>query len=246
MKQENIISEEKVQKRLNGFTMVPNFVIDLGHFAKLKQNASKVYLVICSHAHYDTRVCSPNRETLALKAGIELGGFFRAREELVNAGLIKTWRHKINSTWHYKVIMTEKEREEELGKVWTKSIGNKSKKGNIRSKSIQRDSKGKFTGRNQSILADPINSTINHQRTESTTKENTIISKYNSNGGSDSACLNSQSSPLKIGLVMKDQEQIKALVKDKDFNEAMEVLCGPVGGLTHSEAYNTMLDLRAA
>lgn len=45
-------------------------------------------------------------------------------------------------------------------------------------------------------------------------------------------------------LVMKDQEQIKELLKDKDFNEAMEVLCGSVG-LTHSEAYNTMLELRA-
>lgn len=67
--------------------------------------------------------------------------------------------------------------------------------------------------------------------------------------GSVSACLKSQTSPSldqsqnpENRLISENQEKIRALLKNKNFEESIGILCEQ--GQTQSEAYNTILELR--
>jgi DNA-binding transcriptional regulator YhcF (GntR family) len=200
----NKLIEEKTLKRTGGWAKIPNFIIDTGIWAKLNPNAKAVYIVILSHAHYQTGVCSPNRETVAKEAGINVDGFFKARQELEEEGLIQTWRRKINCQWNYKIIKTPEEQREALDKLRSKSIANIGKGGNVRNQSIAylKDDKGRFIKsdekvRNESIPPVRNESITNLHRNESITKENIRINtKENSNTGSSSAVFQSQASPV--------------------------------------------------
>lgn len=229
--------EERAQKRLGGFTKIPNFIFDLGFWAKLSPNAKAVYAVISSHAHYETGVCHPVRETITQKAGIHIDGFYKARQELVEAGLIKTWRQKCNSSWHYKVVKTPEERLKVLDELWRKSITNigKNKGDKVWRKSIDypRNPKtGRYVGSEKSILGDSEKSITNPLRIKSITKENINIIKENSTEGSSLACLDSQASPsenpnqnLKSGLVSENlKTRAEDLLRDQGFSETIRLL----------------------
>ena len=243
MEEENIRSEEKAKKRIEGWTKFQNFIIDKGIWAGLSRKAKALYPVLLSHAHYITRVGCLSVDTIKRETGLSKGDIPEARKELVDKGLIKIWRKGylnffqiLDKDMYRQNTDTYPLEEVSIRKIRTHIPRNKAN--------------GRFASPQNTDNESPQDPDTYPYPQNTDTKENIEYYKENRLEGSASACLKSQASPsldqiqnIKTGLVMEDPKQTRALLKNKNFNESMEVLCGR--GSTRREAYNTILELRA-
>ena len=238
--------EDKIQKWINGFTSIPNWIIETGIWAKLSPKAKSLYIPLRSHANYTIRVGCLTIPKLKEEVGLSKGYIPEAKKELEDKGLIKTWRKGF--MWFYKVVDIKPEGKYPQYADTYPSEGVSIRK--TRTHTLRQKGNGRFTCPQNTDTVIPQNTDTYHCPHNTDTKENQEYNKDNREGSS-SACLNSQASPSfknqenpKNELVRKNQEQIRALLKNKGVEESMGVLCGQ--GLTHSEAYNTILEFRLA
>lgn len=241
MEDENIRSKEKAKKRMEGWTKFQNFIIDKGIWARLSRKAKALYPVLLSHAHYATRVGCLTVPTLKRETGLSKEDIPEARKELVDKGLIKIWRKGYLNFFQILDIYPQNMDTYPLEEV---SIRKR------RTHIPRNKTNGRFTSPQNTDNGSPQNTDAYLCPQNTDTKENKEYYKENGLEGSSSACPKSQASPsvdqlqsFKTGLVIEDQEQTRALLKNKSFEESIGFLEGQ--GLTHRQAYNTMLELRA-
>jgi len=237
--------EAKIQKWVNGFTTIPNWVIETGIWAKLSPKAKSLYIPLRSHANYTTRVGCLTIPKLKEEVGLSKGYIPEAKKELEDRGLIKTWRKGF--MWFYKVLDNKPEGKypHYMDTYSPEEISIRKR----RTHTPRQKGSGRFTCPQNTDNESPQNTDTYHCPQNTDTKENQEYYKDNSMAGSASACPKSQASPaldqpqnLKNGFIRENKEQIRALLKNKGFDEVIVVLCKQ--GLTRSEAYNAILGVR--
>lgn len=83
-----------------GFTPVPNVILDSG----LSMAARMCYIALASFAWGDKAQCFPGNESLAARMGCHSRTVIRAKQELVEAGLLMVARRGLNRTNLYTLV----------------------------------------------------------------------------------------------------------------------------------------------
>lgn len=104
-----------------GFTPVPNVILDSG----LSMAARMCYIALASFAWGDKAQCFPGNESLAARMGCHSRTVIRAKQELVEAGLLEVTRRGLNRTNLYTLVLKQGGSDESSGQERSSSRANK-------------------------------------------------------------------------------------------------------------------------